>query len=303
MKYNKDLYLEMLTYKRPAWSKAEYQYIERFIAPHAFRDEFGNYHVIIGDNPAVLFSSHTDTVHNKSGRQHPVIGNGFVSCPKKSNCLGADDTTGNFIMLCMIEAGVQGHYIFHRAEEIGGRGSLFIMNDTPEILQNINHAVAFDRRGTEDILTHQGFIRGCSEVYAHSLAAQLGMNHVPDDTGIFTDTATYFDAIPECTNISVGYDNEHTKWEIQDLDYLFELIPAILAVDWNALPIDHNPKGYDMVNYIDHNAWGNMDDAEREYYTRLIEMNPDAVYDLLVEHRQLSLIEDYVFYYNKNRKA
>src|ERR1019366_6093943 len=78
--------LDMLTYCRPAGSGAESAFIARFVAtlPGAVVDPFGNWHVIIGTSP-ILWSCHTDTVHDTSGRQTVhVAADGVVGLSRRS---------------------------------------------------------------------------------------------------------------------------------------------------------------------------------------------------------------------------
>jgi hypothetical protein len=58
-----------------------------------------------------------------------------------------------------------------------------------------------------------------------------------DPTGVFTDSANFIDLIPECTNVSVGYFNEHTHNEIQNITYLEQLAEACVAVEWENLDV------------------------------------------------------------------
>ena len=58
----------------------------------------------------------------------------------------------------------------------------------------------------------------------------------PDDTGIYTDSASFIDDIPECTNVSVGYFNEHTGKERQNISFLKRLCEASVKIDWSSLP-------------------------------------------------------------------
>ena len=51
---------------------------------------------------------------------------GYIIQSDNNECLGGDDGTGVWLMTKLIEAGVPGRYIFHRAEEVGGRGSGWI---------------------------------------------------------------------------------------------------------------------------------------------------------------------------------
>jgi hypothetical protein len=58
-----------------------------------------------------------------------------------------------------------------------------------------------------------------------------------DNTGVFTDSASFMDLIAECTNVSVGYFSEHTHDEMQNITYLEKLARACIKTDWNALSI------------------------------------------------------------------
>jgi hypothetical protein len=229
--------LAMLTYKRPAGSRTERRFVKRFVRPHVdYEDAAGNLIRAIGDNPTVLFSSHTDTVHRVGGTQ-PIeaTDDGWVH-PIESDCLGADCTAGVWLMLEMIRASVPGLYIFHREEEVGGRGSAYIARHTPQVLDGIQVAIAFDRKGFSSIITHQ-FERCCSDAFAQSLGNVLGGAWELDPTGTFTDTANYTDLVAECTNISVGYLDQHTARERQHVPFLETLRDCLVAADWGALTV------------------------------------------------------------------
>ena len=239
----------MLETKRPHKSKAEKKFIADFIEPLGVeRDGFGNlYKRVEGIGDDVLWSIHTDTVHHSGGRQLIRKQKGMIRLnPKsKANCLGADDTAGIWLAREMIAAGKPGLYVFHRAEECGGLGSDFIATHNVELLTGIKIAIALDRKGYGDVITHQ-MERGCSNAFADSLCAGLNKGHnlefSPDDTGLFTDTANYFTLIPECTNISVGYFGNHSSREYQDSEFLVSLRAALIALDTSKLIVERNPK-------------------------------------------------------------
>jgi len=247
-------FYDMLTYMRPANSPAEKEFIGRYIdtIPNITQDGYGNRILRLGKS-RTLFSCHTDTVHSKSGKQKIVVDEiqGLIY-KDDDQPLGADDCTGVFIMKHLIEAKVPGLYIFHREEEIGGLGSNYIVSKTPTLLQGIDRAIAFDRKRDCSVITHQGWSRCCSDAFGTALAGQLTATYHLDDGGVFTDTANYTDIIPECTNISVGYENEHTKLESQCLTTLDALIPALKEVDWENLPTSRDPDAFD----VDEKAWG-----------------------------------------------
>jgi len=256
----------MLTYCRPSGSLVETLFIHRFIVPlGADKDAFGNWHVMVDDSP-ILWSSHTDTVHRQSEYQTIHTNGGIIGLSKRSrkraDCLGADDTAGVFLMTEMIKYGVPGHYIFHHGEEIGGIGSSDLAIYCGNLFADIKYAIALDRKGTTDVITHQ-MGRCCSDDFALSLATQLnkgGLAYAPSDRGLFTDTANYTEVIGECTNVSVGYEHCHSPRETLDTNHLQRLFTALCALDQSALIASRDPHdddwGYDTpplsyLTYLD----------------------------------------------------
>lgn len=256
--------LEMLSYKRPAYSKAERAFIQKFIKPlGAGPDAAGNYWLRIGDSP-VMWSCHTDTVHSHGGRQQLVYtapGVLGVDPDCKSDCLGADDTAGIWLMTEMAKAQVPGLYLFHRSEENGCIGSRWIAKKRPELLKDLKYAIALDRKGKTDVITHQGK-RTCSDEFAKSLAAELGMGYSPCKYGIFTDTASYPALIGECTNLSVGYQGAHTENEKLDEQFLFELKEKLIKVDVSKLVQARQPGDPQDYAYEYNRAWDSDDQPD-----------------------------------------
>lgn len=236
--------IPMLQYARPHMSREEGQFVQRFVLPlGAEIDGFGNCIKRIGTAP-VMWSCHTDTVDQKGGRRSVRVkkDGGAVSLEsKKEDCLGADDAVGVWLMGEMIMAEVPGLYIFHAAEEIGGKGSAWIAKETPNLLKDIKYAIALDRKGYHSVITHQFGRRCCSDEFAAGLAAQLLSGYEPDPTGLFTDTANYKGLIGECTNISVGYHNAHSNKEWLNLTFLAELREVLLRIDISKLPYVRKP--------------------------------------------------------------
>jgi len=168
------------------------------------------------------------------------------SATKPKACvLGADDKLGCYILCRLIEAGVDGLYVFHIGEEMGGIGSTYLSQHKPEYFNGIQHCIAFDRMDYGDIITHQSGGECCSATFANALADQMSDNLPPMQPmapcafGSFTDSANYTSLIPECTNVSVGYKNQHRSTEYFDHEWLERhLIPALLKVDWAGLPVE-----------------------------------------------------------------
>ena len=252
---------------RPASSEMEKFYVNNYLftpemqAMGMYKDGFhygrqegsgeGNLIIKIGEGSKTLFSSHTDTVHRTGVEQNVIIDptqDKLKFTTDSGQCLGGDDGTGVWLMLELIKAGVPGLYIFHRAEEVGGQGSSYIANTTPELIEGYERAIAFDRKDDWSIITHQSGVRTCSEEFAKDLARELSMGHRADSTGSFTDTANYDTIIPECTNLSVGYHNAHSARENQEIDYLLEFRDALIKVDWENLVTARDPEEVEYSN-------------------------------------------------------
>jgi hypothetical protein len=240
--------LEMLTTMRPAGSAAESAFNKRWILPlGATSDAAGNRIIRIGDAP-VLWSCHTDTVHRRGGKQRIQKAGDLIRLHPnewRASCLGADCTTGVWLMREMILASVPGLYVFHAGEEVGGLGSSHIACKTPQLLDGILYAVAFDRKGKESVITHQFAGRCCSTAFAVSLAGQLPGAYCLDGTGSFTDTANYVDIIPECSNISVGYERCHTQFETQSISHATRLRRALLQIDSSEFACERDSSAID----------------------------------------------------------
>jgi Peptidase family M28 len=250
--------IAMLSHRRPAGSATEMAFITKFIRPlGAKMDAHGNWIVQIGDDPTVLWSSHTDSVHRKDGYQKVDYDGKYVTLPvnSKSNCLGADCAAGVWIMTEMIKAKVPGLYIFHFAEEVGCIGSRAIVDNEPERLNGIKAAIAFDRKGIDSVITHQSQ-RTCSDAFGDSMRSQLPARYKLDPTGVLTDTKQYRRLVPECTNLSVGYYNEHQAHEALDINHLIELRNFMVKIDQSKFVIERDPKEKPKVKAKLHSGSG-----------------------------------------------
>jgi hypothetical protein len=204
-------------------------------------DDFGNYFIKIGESDT-MFTCHLDTCSSLYQKVNHVIGSKIIKTDG-TTILGADDKAGMTVLLYMIEQGIPGLYYFFIGEEVGGIGSSAASSMS---FSGYNKCVSFDRRGYDSVITEQWFGKCCSDEFAQSLAkelnkANLSFNFRPDPTGIFTDSASFMNDIPECTNISVGYFSEHQLTESQDIQFLVNLCEAVVKVDWSSLPVMRDP--------------------------------------------------------------
>ena len=287
--YNERLH-DMLRYKRPHNSSTEADWIERFIKPYQpYAIDDAALVVLVhnpdGTYPKVMFSCHTDTVHRDDGRQHICYNRSKQEYYKKDGKpLGADDAAGAWLMLEMMDNQVPGAYVFHRAEECGGIGSTHIADHYPAFLKQFSYAVAFDRRGSVSVITHQGFSRCASDEFAQALADAINEDGIsmyePDDTGVFTDTANYTHIIPECTNIACGYANEHSGNETLHLPTLFALRDACIRIDWQSLPAVRDPSVKEMKESTWNYNWTGYDYGKDDTGLTLYTMTRSEMEDM-----------------------
>lgn len=264
----------MLKSVRPANGHGEKAYIDKMLSSirrmgyTPIIDGAGN--IIVNNLPTtdatsmVMFASHTDSVHKQESpdgtqklefidKECTFVGVASVQ-PQgfTPNCLGADCATGNYIMLRLLQANAKGLYCFFRQEEVGGIGSKFFRNDpqNEKYWDKLTHCISFDRKGYTSIITEQWGGQCASDAFADDLAEAIAIadvsqrldRFVADPTGSFTDSANFTDVISECTNLSVGYFNQHTASETQDLQFAEGLCDVLCRIDWTELNSYRDPK-------------------------------------------------------------
>jgi len=275
-KHNLGDLLDMHTFMRPAGSQTEAKFIAKYVSsiPGAYKDEHGNWHVVVGD-AQVIWSCHTDTVHRTPGIQtlNYDPDSGLLKLSKRakahgSNCLGADDTAGVWLCREMISRAVEGHYIFHYGEECGGYGSTALAYSDEKMLKQYKMAIALDRGGTGDVVTHQWGEQTASNIFALSLAIALAeadpeLDYMPHP-GVYTDTAEYAGIISECSNLSVGYDHQHSQREVLDTRHLFKLLEGLCKIDLSVVDVDRDPEEH-FSNTYSNRYWGYGNTTGYEY--------------------------------------
>ena len=305
-----------LSVKRPHGGKGVTMF-EQWLHDHIpaefdkFFDGCGNLHVDARKAPEhrTLFVAHIDTVHRTDGANK--IRKAHNMWYADGDPLGADDGAGCAMLMHLLHSGVPGYYIFTQGEECGGIGAKFVANNFVDLLKQFDRAIAFDRRGIDSVITHQGWGRCASDTFADALATALNASddslmYLPDDTGVYTDTAEFVDTIPECTNISVGYNSEHSQQESLNIHHFTLLSEAVLHVEWDKLPTDRDPTVPDYKSYkydTGGTAWwtqydtkANRDLEQSRYFSKWeddeywqTEDLLDGLYDAMVGHHDFLL--------------
>ena len=217
-----------------------------------------------GTPSRVMFSCHLDTAGWEFVKIIRQYGDNGAVCTDGKSILGADCKIGAALMIQMIWNNVPGQYVFHAGEERGRIGS----EARARLYDRGTHdyCIAFDRKGYDSVITHQMGRRTCSDEFGIQLALELwedgSVEYELDPTGSYTDSYSYYSKIAECTNISVGYFNQHTNAEIQDLDWAEILLTKLIACRWDTLPVIRKPEEYEYKNRKVHTShWkGNVID-------------------------------------------
>jgi putative aminopeptidase FrvX len=174
-----------------------------------------------------LLNSHLDTINDSYNIKLESVScyDDFYYLNKKDKgvCLGADDRAGVWIMLKLLKANNTNYnYLFTCDEERGGVGvDNFVGSQIATKLQDFTTCVVgLDRRGSNEIATYN---RDNSDLNACFLSEGYS-NFV----GSYSDCATLSDFYRvACVNLSIGYNNEHTRQETLDFSVTQEALSLL----------------------------------------------------------------------------
>ena len=177
-----------------------------------------DYIIAIGDIPIALVA-HMDTVF-----KFPVSDlyydqrKGVLWSPEG---LGADDRAGIFAIIKIIQDGLRPSIILTTGEEEGGVGACAICERFPDCpIPGLKYMIQLDRHGTNDCVFYDCY---CPEFvdYVESFG-------FCERWGSFTDISFL---MPQWqivgVNLSVGYEDEHSKQEILNINPLFDTIKKV----------------------------------------------------------------------------
>lgn len=301
------------------------------------KDNYGNFYKMIlkkdGTKPITMFTSHLDTADSKqSVVNHLAYTTTSVKTKKTTayietdgtTILGADCKAGTALQFVMMEKEVPGLYYFFLGEEVGLKGSRWLADNWsfyPDF-HHIKHCVSFDRMRNHSIISKQQGNTCCSKEFVDKLIEEFKKQNIlmeDDPTGSCTDSLAFTSLIPECTNISVGYVNQHRNVETQDITFLSELAEALPLIDWESLPAIRTPEERKLGKYSnsyqstsspyskrDYRGWDDYsqeDWYERHDYSGSSKSRLASFYeDMLESIPYLEKVEDLYYFVNKNPK-
>lgn len=165
-----------------------------------------------------LLTSHLDTI-NDSYNELPrlSIKDNIITTTNKA-VLGGDDRAGVWVMLQLLDKGIKDYdYVFFCDEEVGGLGSkLFAKEHLIDIIEYSCY-ISLDRRGSKEVASY-----GYDNDDLVKVFTDIGYTSV---RGSFTDCVNLSNVTEvACINLSVGYNNEHTNSEVQDITVMYNLV-------------------------------------------------------------------------------
>ena len=242
----KETFLKLTEYTTPFRTESDLEPLLSSMISDLKKDPIGNYHKILGDSET-LFTCHLDNFCKEKQKVNHVIENNIIRTDE-TTILGADNKAGVCVLLYLISNNVPGHYCFFVGEEpiiSGGCFGSSLFSQAFKSITKFKRAIAFDRKETSSIVTRQMAQDCCSPEFADELVKCFIENMIwaeSDPTGYYTDTSSFMELISECTNISVGVWNEHTKQEYVDIEYAERVAIAASKINWETLPSIREPK-------------------------------------------------------------
>lgn len=211
------------------------QYVLNNVSPYVDRitvDHYGNIlaEKRFGAGPTVLINAHLDTV--EAIDESRIIIKEKNVWTSSEGILGADDRAGINVIISILKSLKPNEFkgklkvIFTVEEEIGLVGASEV---SETFLWDVDMAFVIDRRGTNDIVSHNFSQEFCSREFGHSLeriARNSDLGNWKAVRGGSSDTAIWASKGIQSVNLSAGYLNEHSNLEQVDVDanynaYLF----------------------------------------------------------------------------------
>jgi len=201
-------------------------------------DGYGNIYVtkgIANDYPCLV--AHVDTVHSLV-KNFNVFQTGdtlfaFDSDKGKQCGIGGDDKVGVYILLkALLDIPVL-KAVFFKDEEVGRKGSTYSIYNHKDWYNNCNYIIQPDRRDFCDLITNSGGVDMTSKEFLEETQEIADKYEYIETIGLCTDADTLASGHVgvSCLNISCGYVNPHSSYEIVSIEgvnsaynYIFDVL-------------------------------------------------------------------------------
>ncbi len=187
-----------------------------------------DYIIAFGDIPVGLVA-HMDTVHSTPVKQLYYDREENVMWSPQG--LGADDRAGVYGMVEILKRNLRPTLILTTDEEKGGLGASKLIGDIKECPCELNFLIELDRRGSDDCVFYDCDNRDF-ETYIEGFGFKTSW-------GSFSDISYIAPAWGlAATNLSIGYEDEHSKIETLNIDWMFNTIDKVCDILEKVRPED-----------------------------------------------------------------
>lgn len=213
--------IEMATIFKMEQKELKAYLYERLIESHGEENVINasGYLYAKGTHP-VLLVAHMDTVHKTPPSQLFYSEDGRMAMAKEG--IGGDDRCGVIIILDILER-LKCSVVFCEDEEVGCIGAKKFCSDNLDL--DVNYAVEFDRRGSNDYVFYKDYNEKFSE-----FIEKFGFEKA---SGSMSDISKIAPAYKiEAVNLSSGYYNAHTAHEyvcFEEMADITERATAMIA--------------------------------------------------------------------------
>ncbi|MCM1324776.1 MAG: hypothetical protein NC218_11710 [Acetobacter sp.] len=198
-----------------------------------------------GEIPVALVA-HMDTVHATPPVEifHDAE-QGVIWSPEG---IGADDRAGVYAIITLLTDGYRPTVIFTTREEVGGLGAEAFIEMFPQPKVPVNFLVELDRRGKEDMVFYD-----CDNPDFTEFIGKYGF---VEDWGSFSDISVIApDWEIAAVNLSIGYEDEHTKYERLYYRAMLETIAKVRRILDDAAIESKSFKYIPGVSYGCYGSW------------------------------------------------
>ena len=187
-----------------------------------------DYIIAFGDIPVALVA-HMDTVHTSQIKDLYYDREQNVMWSPQG--LGADDRAGVFSMIEILKRNFRPTLILTTDEEKGGLGADILTKEIKECPCDLNFLIELDRRGEDDCVFYD-----CDNPEFEAYIENFGFK---TSWGSFSDISYIAPAWKTAAvNLSIGYENEHTKAESLNLSWMFDTIDKVCNILESVKPED-----------------------------------------------------------------
>lgn len=178
-------------------------------------------YIIAEGNIPVVLMSHMDTVFLKPPVN--IYYDSRVNVMWSPEGLGADDRAGIFSIIKLLRRGYLPSIIFTTDEELGCLGAKKLIKDITNPIVPVNFIIELDRRGEQDCVFYN-----CNnpefQEYIESFGFLFNVGSYSDISIICPDWGI------AGVNLSIGYEDEHSKQETLNITNMFNTIEKVSKI-------------------------------------------------------------------------